>query len=231
MLVSLLIFSLITILLYLSSRSLINHLGKLFFRLSRSPETTANILFFLLLPGIFLHEFSHILSAEILRVPTGRLSLKPQLKNGQLKLGSAQIASTDPFRLILIGTAPFLIGTFALWALLKFGFNLNPIALTSINLPSILQISLFKLFAVCYLIFTLSTTMFSSASDLQAAAVPIIFLLIIFGVFRLGHLNIPSSIISSFSNLFLLLSVIFFLTLLLNLLLLVFLKLINYVLH
>ena len=55
-------------------------------------------------PGVFLHEFSHILMAEMLRVPTGELKLKPEIKDGHLTLGSAQIAATDPLRLTLIGT-------------------------------------------------------------------------------------------------------------------------------
>jgi len=110
MLLSLLAFSLAALALFFSSQAL---LSRLFRRLP------LNLVFFLLLPGIFLHEFSHILMAEILRVKTGELKLKPEIVNGHLTLGSAQIALTDPFRLTLIGIAPFIAGTASLWLLLN----------------------------------------------------------------------------------------------------------------
>jgi len=232
MLISILLFTFSIIFLYLSSQALLSHIIKFFLRLTRSQSTALNLFFFLLLPGIFLHEFAHILSAEILRVPTGHLSLKPQLKNNQLKLGSAQISSADPFRLTLIGTAPFLLGTFTLWGLLRFGLNLNPATLSPINLlpqlfQSFSQTPIILLFIIYYLLFTISNTMFSSVSDLQAAGLPIIFILIVFGIFKLANLNLPISIISYFSSLLFLVSAIFSLTLFLNLILLLPLKLIN----
>jgi len=232
MLFSLFLFILTLGLLYLSSHSLIIRLVKTFYHLTRSHETAVNLLFFLLLPGVFLHEFSHILTAELLQVPTGHLSLKPHFKNGQLMLGSAQIASTDPFRLTLIGAAPFLTGTFTLWALLKFALDLNVSQLNLTNfiphlLSSINQLSLLPLLLIFYLLFSISNTMFSSPSDLQAAGLPIVLLLIILGTFKLANLTIPLSALTSLTNLFLLLATIFTITLVFNLSLLLPLKFIN----
>jgi len=232
MLLSLFLFILTLTLLYLSSHSLIIHLIKIFYRLTHSHETAVNLLFFLLLPGVFLHEFSHIITAELLQVPTGHLSFKPHFKNGQLLLGSAQIASTDPFRLTLIGTAPFLTGTFTLWALLKIALHLSVSQLNLANfIPQILfsinQLSFLPLLLIFYLLFSISNTMFSSPSDLQATGLPIILLLIILGTFKLANLTIPPSTLISLTNLFLLLTTIFTLTLLFNLLLLLPLKFIN----
>ncbi len=62
--------------------------------------------------------------------------------------------------------------------------------------------------------------MFSSPSDLQSAALPIILILIILGIFQLTHLNLPSIFITYSSNLLILLSTIFFIVLILNLILL-----------
>ena len=232
MLLSLLFFIISITLLYLSSHSLIKNLIKFFYRLFHSRHTSINLLFFLLLPGIFLHEFSHILSAELLQVRTGHLSLTPHFKDNQLRLGSAQIAKTDPIRLTLIGTAPFLTGTIALWLILKLGLHLSPSILNITNfLPQLTlafkQISFLPLLLLTYLLFSISNTMFSSPSDLQSAGLPIILFLIIFGVIQLTNFSLPTSIISSIINLFFLLGTIFTLILLLNLIILLPLKLAN----
>ena len=224
MLISLFIFILATLLLYFSSRSLLTHLLKLFSHLTKSKSTSLNLLFFLLLPGIFLHEFSHILSAAILQVPTGHLSLKPELKDNQLKLGSAQIARTDPIRLTLIGSAPFFSGTLILWLILTLGLNLN---LTNLSLSPILSTPPFLIFLFTYLLFAITNTMFSSPSDLQAAALPIILLLIIIGIFQLTSLNPPQAFFTYSTNLFSLLTTIFISVFILNLILILPLKLIT----
>src|SRR3989338_5643040 len=114
MLLSLLAFALAALALFLSSQALLSRLFRLL---------PLNLVFFLLLPGIFLHEFSHILMAELLRVKTGELRLKPEISEGQLRLGSAQIASTDPLRLTLIGVAPFITGVLTLLLTFNFGFG------------------------------------------------------------------------------------------------------------
>lgn len=230
---ALLTFILAIIFLYLSSRSLIHHLLKLFHRITKSQSTSINLLFFLLLPGIFLHEFSHILSATLLRVPTGHLSLKPKLRFGtprasseppRLILGSAQIGQADPIRLTLIGTAPFISGTLILWLILTLGLNLN---LTNLTLSPFLNIPPLLIFFFSYLLFTISVTMFSSPSDLQAAALPVILILIVLGAFQLTNLNLPQTIITYSTNLFSLLTTIFLAVFILNLFLLIPLKLIN----
>jgi hypothetical protein len=225
MFISLLSFVSITLLLYLSSRALTTHLLKLFTRLSKSQDTSINLLFFLLLPGIFLHEFSHTLSAALLQVQTGHLSLKPELINNRLRLGSAQIAHTDPLRLTLIGTAPFITGTLSLWLILNLGLNLNPATFTLTSLTTLAHLPLYLLILFGYLLFTISNTMFSSPSDLQSAAFPVILILIILGLFKLTNLNIPSSFINYSSNFLILLTTTFSIVLALNLIILIPLKL------
>lgn len=224
MLLSLFLFILSAILLYLSSHSLTKHLIRLFYRLTKSHQTSVYLLFFLLLPGVFLHEFAHIITAELLQVRTGELSLKPQFSDGHLKLGSAQIALTDPIRLTLIGTAPFLLGTLSLWLLLTFGLKLNLSSLSFISLP---QIPVYLSFLFSYLIFAISNTMFSSPSDLQAAGLPIILFLLITGSLYLTNTSLPVVFTTYSTNLFSLLSTIFFLILVFNLILLTPLKLLN----
>lgn len=202
MLLSLLAFSAAALALFFSSQALLSRLLRLL---------PLNLIFFLLLPGIFLHEFSHILMAEILRVKTGELKLKPELHDGHLTLGSAQIALTDPFRLTLIGIAPFLSGTVTLWLLFHF-VPKNPVYL---------------LLFTYYLVFAIANTLFSSASDLQAAAVPLILVVLLLGLFSLTNLNLPPTLIPFLQDFFFNLSKLFSYTLTLNLVLLLLLKLLT----
>lgn len=194
MLLSLLVFIISAVALFLSSQALLSRL----YRLVKS----INLIFFLLLPGIFLHEFSHILSAELLQVRTGALNLKPEFKDGHLTLGSAQIAQTDPFRLTLIGAAPFIAGVAVLWLLIKF----NPGGWWQI--------------LFWYLEFTVANTLFSSPSDLQSAGIPLILVLILLGVFQLTNINLPVSLLPFLTNSFSALAAIFGYTLIINLVLL-----------
>lgn len=205
MLLSLLAFIISAVVLFLSSQALLSHLYRL--------VKNINIIFFLLLPGIFLHEFSHILSAELLQVKTGALNLRPGFKDGRLTLGSAQIAQTDPFRLTLIGLAPFIAGVAVLWLLINF----NPGGWWQV--------------LFWYLEFTVANTLFSSPSDLQSAGIPLILVLILLGIFQLSNISLPPTLIPYLSNLFSSLSRIFAYTLIINLALLLPLKLFRKKLH
>ena len=227
MFLSLFLFTLATLLLFLSSQSLLKNLIRIFKKLTKKDSTTANLIFFILLPGVLIHELSHLIMAQFLQVQTGELSLKPSLEDNHLKLGSAQIALTDPFRLTLIGSAPFITGTAILWLLLTLGLSINFQAPLSLNLTQISSLPLLPLFLSAYFLFAISNTMFSSTSDLQAAIVPIIFTLIIFGIFYLLKLNLPLALTQSLSQGFTLISLIFFSTLAINLIILLPLKLIN----
>ena len=253
MLLSILTFILITILLYSSSKALTNHLLKLFFHITKSQNISIKLIFFLYLPGIFLHELSHILSATLLGVPTGKLSLRPrfvtssglqsttssvgtkdsskpsqtELSKLHLQLGSAQIGSCDPIRLTLIGTAPFINGTIILWLLLTIGLHLDLSTNLLSQLPLLTSLPCLTLFAVGYLVFAISNTMFSSPSDLQSAGFPVFLLLFLFGIFQLTNLNPPQLFLTFANNLFSTLSVIFVIVLATNLLTLLPLKLLT----
>jgi hypothetical protein len=63
------------------------------------------------LPGVFLHELSHLVTAKVLGVRTGRFSLLPEvLPDGRLQLGYVEAARTDIFRDSLVGVAPLVTG-------------------------------------------------------------------------------------------------------------------------
>ncbi|MCX6817047.1 MAG: hypothetical protein NTZ93_04220 [Candidatus Beckwithbacteria bacterium] len=198
MLLALAGFILAAVFLFLSSQALLSRLFRLL---------PLNLLFFILLPGIFLHEMSHILMAEILGIRTGELKLRPELKDNHLSLGSAQIGQTDPFRMTLIGLAPLITGATVLWLLIKFN-------------PGGWWLILFG-----YLMFAVSNTLFSSPSDLQSAGVPVILILLLLGILQLTRLSFPIALLPYLANFFSSLATVFTYTLIINLVLLLPLKL------
>ncbi len=84
----------------------------------------------LFLPGTVIHELSHWIVAEILQVQTGAITIFPDFEAenhvDRQRLGSVATAKSDPFRGFLIGIAPFVTGTLALFvlsSLLRDGWN------------------------------------------------------------------------------------------------------------
>lgn len=129
----------------------------------------------ILFPGTIIHELSHFLVATILRVQTGNLTVFPSVEDdGEVKAGKLYLADCDPFRLSVIGLAPILIGLILIYALGKF-FSPNNFQLPTTNYQ------LLTAFAICYLLFAISITMFSSKKDLTGVIIagPIILVVII----------------------------------------------------
>ena len=143
---------------------------------SRDPHITMGIFSIIFLPGVFLHELSHFLMANSLRVPTGRFSVLPRsLADGRLQLGYVETARSDIVRDSLIGAAPLIVGTLfvayvaverfemrILWDVLRNGqFNLFWMGLGA--LPNVQDFYLWF-----YLVFAVSSTMMPSESDRHA---------------------------------------------------------------
>jgi hypothetical protein len=141
----------------------------------------------LLLPGVFIHELSHLLMAIILRVRVLKISFVPEVnKKGRIRLGFVQTAKTDVVRDSLIGLAPFLVGLFfvALIGIFIFGVE-NRIYPTGLDYLSFILNTMQKLpeikdFGIWfYLAFAISTTMFPSESDRQSWKIIILSMLFI----------------------------------------------------
>lgn len=111
----------------------------------------------LFLPGTFLHEIAHYLTALLLRVPAGAITLWPRLIGNDAVFGSVKIAKSDPFRRFLIGIAPLLVGLISLMAVIHFG---KDIELTPVYL---------KIVLLGFLIFEIANTMFSSDRDMEGS--------------------------------------------------------------
>jgi hypothetical protein len=158
--------------------------------ITRQPNLAIGIFSILLLPGVFIHEISHLIMAVLLRVPVLRISLIPEVtKKGKIRLGFVQTAKTDVIRDSMIGLAPFIVGLFILVYIgtSKFGIitfliqsneNNGELFLTLLReLPKVPDFGIWFYFA-----FAISTTMVPSESDRQSWKVIIIALLILLGV-------------------------------------------------
>ena len=138
------------------------------YRLTGNKRLAIWIVAIVLLPGTIAHELSHFLAATLFRVPTGHMSIFPNLKHikegkQDISMGHIQIAQTGPFRHTLIGIAPITAG---LTILYLFG------TMISRSQPILL-------FVICYMLFVISSTMFTSRSDLRSVIIvaPVVLLL------------------------------------------------------
>jgi len=151
--------------------TLVHHLSLLL-----TGHTRPGIYFYSLifLPGVLVHELSHLFFALILRVPAGKIEIFPTFDHdaGEVKLGYVQIAKTDFVRRSLIGAAPTIVGIAAIYALatLNFAFLLSPES--PLVYWQLLQTHFLPLdwlqFFFLYLIFTIASTMFTSRQDRDA---------------------------------------------------------------
>lgn len=107
-------------------RWLSQHLYGLGLLISQDHHKAALFSLVLLLPGVILHELSHWLVAKALRVPTGRLTLGPQRRGETLTFASLSIARTDSLRKSVIGLAPLLGGSLAIFLLARWGWPFIP---------------------------------------------------------------------------------------------------------
>lgn len=118
----------------------------------KHTHTVYGIMSALFFPGTVLHELSHALMAMITFQRVHEIHVFPSWDHNSIKLGYVYYAKKDVFRGILVGIAPIFAGLATLWFIAQ--FRLFPTENIWWNL----------LFG--YLVFTISTTMFSSKQDL-----------------------------------------------------------------
>lgn len=145
--------------LFLLSRLVQKRLSQFLFMVTRSIKWTVALLSILFLPGTILHEVAHYLFASILFVPVGKMELIPKLNGNSVKLGSVAIGRTDPLRRLLIGIAPFLVGTSIILLVLLLAEK------------NMLWKNSWAVVAVFYTLFEVGNSMFSSKKDLEGASV------------------------------------------------------------
>src|SRR5437588_102405 len=97
-------------LIFFLSRKLSSYLSIFFLKYTRSKKITIYLISLFFLPGVIVHELGHWLMANVLFVKTGEIEFMPQIHGEHLKLGSVEVAQTDPIRRFFIGVAPIIIG-------------------------------------------------------------------------------------------------------------------------
>lgn len=154
------------IILYMLSQWLTKAMFDVLLLLFRSQTVALSILLFLLFPGTVVHELAHLFTAEILRVPTGKLTLVPEgLRTDTIRSGSVMIGESDPFRRYAIGLAPLFWGMIVLAALSYLLPGLVDSVFRS-GLPVFENMDFYFLLLAGYAIFAVSNGMFSSPEDL-----------------------------------------------------------------
>jgi len=154
-------------------------LSYMFFSFTKNRHTAVSFFSLLFLPGVVIHELSHMLMAEILFVRAGSIEFLPKIHGDSVKLGSVAIAKTDPVRRFLIGVAPLFGGL----GVIVTAFFYFPLSL-SFRWQSIVLV---------YILFEISNTMFSSKKDLEGALGLFIFVLFAAIAFVLLGFKIPYS--------------------------------------
>jgi len=174
------LFFLELVILFLLSKNLTRVLSYFFYRFTKSKQFTISAIAFLFFPGTLLHEISHALAAGILGVHVGEIEFMPKLDGEHVKLGSVQIAHTDPFRRFLIGAAPFFIGTLIMLSILFY------------TVQNQFFNNYFIVALVGYFVFEIGNTMFSSRKDMEGALeLFVAIIIIVIALFLLG-LRLPT---------------------------------------
>jgi hypothetical protein len=155
------------------------HLHGISLLLTGDASRAVYVYAFVLFPGVVLHELSHWLTARLLGVRTGSLSLLPRRRSdGSIQLGYVEYyrgKTLDPVRESLIGAAPLIVGTavILLISLRVFGVTHLAQAIQSGDIDTLVM-ALGELFATpfallwIYLIFAVSNAMLPSGSDRRA---------------------------------------------------------------
>jgi hypothetical protein len=200
-------FAALLLLLVVMKRWLSRHLYGLGLLLGGSHDVAILLYFLVLLPGVLVHELSHWLTAKLLRVPTGTITIGPSSKGkGATRLGSVSVANADPLREGFIGMAPLITGSVLILviAYAVFGISgppelaaeLNPGAVLS-KLQSYMVVP--NVWLWVYLIFSISNAMLPSESDRRAwiylVAYCCLAVVVLYGFGLLGQVSSPVSVV------------------------------------
>lgn len=203
-----LIFLILVIGLFFISRSTTNelfYLLRIFFRSEKKVFRLVSLIYF---PGTIMHEMAHFFMATLLFVRVHEVKIFPEFEKNYIKLGKVLYEKKDFVRGVLIGVAPLILGLIFFWWLALVQIFPNPHWLINLLLG--------------YLIFSVSSTMFSSGQDLVDLIYifPLIFLagliIYIFNI-RVDLLFDNGSLINRVNQVLSIMNIYLFLSLTLNL--------------
>jgi hypothetical protein len=203
---SILLFVVVFTLTILLQRWLHQHIQGLALALTGDSGCGLRVLFYLLLPGVLLHELSHFTVAKVLLVRTSKFQIGlGNTRARRVSLGSVNIERTDPLRESLIGLAPFIFGVAAIWLIAAVGFDVLPQTAGAWDLM-IHRIQEYAndwtTWLDLYFIFAVSTAMIPSESDREPWGPVITFIVVaVIVLFVLGWTpRIPPDVVTLARN-------------------------------
>jgi len=147
----LIVFILLIVLFFLS-RQTTNEIFYFLRIFIKSDSIIFGLVSFFFLPGTILHEFSHFFMAIILFLPVHKIQILPEFEKNYIKLGKVLYEKKDVIRGVIVGIAPLFGAMLFFWFLSI--FHLFP------------QPNIWLTILLGYIIFSVSSAMFSSKQDL-----------------------------------------------------------------
>ncbi len=147
------VFLVLLFLIKVISAKAVNDLYQLFKMIFRFDIISFWLLSLLLLPGTLIHELSHYFMAKILLLKVTSFRILPKRLGSIIRLGEVSYEKADGFRGILVGIAPFFSGLAIIQILSKIAWNTHH--------------EKFVFGILIYLVFSITSTMFSSPEDLR----------------------------------------------------------------
>jgi hypothetical protein len=93
------------------SRQISLHTQLVAYFFSRSQDFAALAIFLLFLPGIFVHELAHWISARLLGLRASKFRVWPKRQGSHIGLGSVSVQRGGTWRDSMVGLAPLFAGT------------------------------------------------------------------------------------------------------------------------
>ncbi|MBP9690944.1 hypothetical protein KBD81_02585 [Candidatus Woesebacteria bacterium] len=140
------------LLLFFISRVSIKRLFQVLHTFFRRDTMVFSIISAIYIPGTIIHELSHFFMAIVLFLKVRDIHIFPTWDGSYIKLGSVTYEKKDVFRSILVGIAPIIVGILLFWWLYSIRIFESE--------------SMFFKISMLYVVFIISSTMFSSKQDL-----------------------------------------------------------------
>jgi hypothetical protein len=93
------------------SRQISLRIQELVYHATRAEGYPMIILFLLLMPGVFIHEAAHWLTARFLGLRTGRFRVWPKPQGKHIGMGSVSVQRGNLWQDSLVGLAPLVLGS------------------------------------------------------------------------------------------------------------------------
>ncbi|KKP86402.1 MAG: hypothetical protein UR89_C0024G0011 [Candidatus Roizmanbacteria bacterium GW2011_GWA2_35_8] len=171
---------------YFISRLVLKEIFLLLNKFTKRNNLIYSIVSLIYLPGTLAHEISHFITALVLMLPVKKISIFPIFEKNEIKLGSVEYVNRDFLRGIIVGISPVIFGMLSIS--LIFYYNIFPTDNFFLNL------------LLSYLIFSISSNMFSSKRDLNDLFLAIPVFIAILLIFYLLGMKIDLSFLVRNNN-------------------------------